>query len=294
MRPNNCRAASPDAAVFPEARRGAATLPYISEGTEPAFPPKFGEVFAPFVELAGSCRHLIGAEAGSFWVGDRRYTIPRFTFLGPPTAVPQKRIGLFALIHGDEPAGAYALLKLLQTLADQPALAAGYDLICYPVCNPTGHEDATRHNRAGLDLNREFWRGSGQPEVIILERELATQDFDGIVALHADDASDGLYGYAHGRVLNENLLVPALRASERVLPRNCGCVIDGFRAADGIIGDCFTGVLAPPPAQKPRPFEIIFETPARALLEEQVAAAAIALETILTEYRGFIAYAADL
>jgi hypothetical protein len=71
-------------------------------------------------------------------------------------------------------------------------------------------------------------------------------------------------------------------------------VIDGFQAADGIICDCFAGILAPPPEQKPRPFEIIFETPARALLEQQTAAAAIALETILSAYRGFIAYAANL
>ena len=249
---------------------------------------------AAFLALAEGSRRLVVAEAGSFGVGERRYTIPRLSFLGPPIGAAQRKIGLFALVHGDEPAGAHALLRLLQTLVSQPGLAAGYDLVCYPVCNPTGFEDDTRHNRAGFDLNREFWRGSGQPEVVILERELAAQGFDGIVALHADDTSDGLYGYAHGRVLNENLLVPALRASERVLPRNRGGIIDGFRAADGIIGDCFTGVLAPPPAQKPRPFEIIFETPALALLEEQVAAAAIALETILAEYRGFIAYAADL
>jgi len=124
--------------------------------------------------------------------------------------------------------------------------------------------------------------------------ELAIQNFEGIIALHADDTSDGLYGYAHGRVLNENLLIPALHASEKVLPRNHGSVIDGFAAWAGVIGDCFKGVLAPPPEQHPRPFEIIFETPARALLEQQVAAAAIALETILAEYRGFIAYAADL
>jgi murein peptide amidase A len=257
-------------------------------------PHKLSQLRAAFLPLAGSSRRILVADAGAFAVGDRRYSIPRFSFFGPPTSGPQKRIGLFALVHGDEPAGAYALLKLLQTLGNQPDLAAGYDLVCYPVCNPTGFEDDTRYNRAGFDLNREFWRGSSQPEVVILEQELATQGFDGIVALHADDTSAGLYGYAHGRVLNENLLVPALRASERVLPRNRGGIIDGFRAADGIICECFTGVLAPPPAQKPRPFEIIFETPALARLEEQVAAAAIALETILTEYRGFIAYAADL
>jgi predicted deacylase len=258
------------------------------------YPHKLRRLYAPFLGLAETSREVIGTVAGRFYEDTRYYTIPRFAFFGPPTSVPQRRIGLFALVHGDEPAGAYALLRLLQTLADRPALATGYDLVCYPICNPTGYEDGTRHNRAGRDLNREFWRDSDQPEVRILEEELAAQNFDGIIALHADDTSDGLYGYAHGRVLNENLLIPALRASEKVLPRNHGSVIDGFAAWAGVIGDCFKGVLAPPPEQHPRPFEIIFETPARALLEQQVAAAAIALETILLEYRGFIAYAADL
>jgi murein peptide amidase A len=252
------------------------------------------QLHTEFLGLAAHCPDLVATDAGIFETKGRRYTIPRFSFFGPQAGVPQKRIGLFALVHGDEPAGAHALLTFLRALVDQPPLAEGYDLVCYPVCNPTGYEDGTRHNRAGFDLNREFWRGSAQPEVRILEEELATQNFDGIIALHADDTSDGLYGYAHGRVLNENLLVPALEASERVLPRNHGPVIDGFRATDGIICDCFKGVLAPPPAQRPRPFEIIFETPARALLEQQVAATAIALETILSAYRGFIAYAANL
>ena len=252
------------------------------------------QLYAPFLGLAERCRDLIGAVAGSFETGEVRHTVRRFTFLGPSAGFPPRRIGFFALVHGDEPAGAYALLRLLQALVDRPALAAGYDLAFYPVCNPTGYEDNTRHNRAGFDLNREFWRGSSQPEVQILERELTTQGFDGIIALHADDTSDGLYGYAHNRLLNENLLVPALRASEGVLPRNRGLFIDGFTACEGIVRDCFQGVLAPPPTQQPRPFEIIFETPALALLDQQIAAAAIALETILTAYRGFIAYAADL
>lgn len=249
---------------------------------------------APFLGLAERCRDVVGAVAGGFSAGEERYAVRRFSFLGPQAGVPPKRIGFFALVHGDEPAGAHALLRLLQALVDRPALATGYDLVFYPICNPTGYEDNTRHNRAGFDLNREFWRGSDQPEIRILEAELSAQAFDGIIALHADDTSDGLYGYAHNRLLNENLLVPALRASESVLPRNRSMFIDGFTACDGVVRDCFKGVLAPPPAQQPRPFEIIFETPALALLEQQVAAAAIALETILTAYRGFIAYAADL
>jgi hypothetical protein len=162
------------------------------------------------------------------------------------------------------------------------------------VCNPTGYEDGTRHNRGGADLNREFWRGSSHPEVRILEEEMRTQGFDGVIALHADDTSDGLYGYAHGRVLNEELLVPALRASERVLPRNRAPVIDGFAAREGVIGDCFSGILAPAPDQRPRPFEIIFETPARLALELQAEATQVALLSILATYRAFISYADNL
>jgi hypothetical protein len=261
-------------------------------------PPIFSDrrdFLAPLAALAEDCPRFTGAVAGSFHEGGRQYPLPRFCWSGEPRGgFPPIRLGLFALVHGDEPAGALALVRLLEFLAQDPAPAAGYELVIYPVCNPTGLEDGTRENRRGRDLNREFWRESTEPEVRILEAELRRQNFDGIIALHADDTSDGLYGYAHGRVINENLLVPALHASERVLPRNCGPVIDGFSARNGIIGDCFQGVLAPPPDQKPRPFEIIFETPARAALEQQAEAAQVALLTILGEYRGFIAHAANL
>ena len=65
------------------------------------------------------------------------------------------RLGLFAGIHGDEPAGCEALAHLLADLADNPEIAKGYDLVIYPVCNPTGYEGNTRFNRAGFDLNRD-------------------------------------------------------------------------------------------------------------------------------------------
>lgn len=234
---------------------------------------------------------MLGTLAGVFESDGVRYAIPRYVLRGPQTNVPSRRIGLFAVLHGDEPAGADALLRLLQSCLETPELAAGYDLVCYPVCNPTGLEDGTRHNRAGADLNREFWRGSAHPEVRILERELQRQRFDGIIALHADDTSDGVYGYAHGRELNENLVVPALRAAEVLIPCNLESVIDGFAARAGIINQCFEGVLRPSAEQHPQPFEIIFETPGRVEVDLQAAAAELAVRAILAEYRAFISYA---
>jgi protein MpaA len=258
------------------------------------YPHKLRRLYAPFLGLAEAFPAVIGTVAGSFLAEGRRYTIPRFTLLGPFDGAAQRRIGIFALLHGDEPAGAMALLGWLRAMAADPSLASGYDLVCYPVCNPTGYEDGSRHNRAGFDLNREFWRGSAQPEIGILEAELRGRQFDGVIALHADDTCDGLYGYAHGRLFNENLLRPALRASERILPCDRRAVIDGFSAHEGVIADCFPGVLAPPPDQRPQPFEVIFETPAAMPLDKQAEAAQTALLAMLTAHRGFIAHAQNL
>jgi hypothetical protein len=83
-------------------------------------------------------------------------------------------------------------------------------------------------------------------------------------------------------------------AAAHFLPRNQGGVIDGFRARDGIIRAGYEGVLRAPPGVKPRPFEVILETPHHAPQYLQEAALEVALHTILEEYRKFIAYAQNL
>jgi murein peptide amidase A len=251
-------------------------------------------LLGPLFAQAAHCPALKGGVAGSFSVNGDTHDITRFYFNGPKAEHDPLRIGLFAALHGDEPAGAYALLRWLTELADEPWRATGYDLTVFPICNPTGYTANTRHNHAGLDLNREFWRKSAQPEIAILERELTTGNFDGIITLHSDDTSDGLYGYTHGRLLNEALLKPALRASERVLPRNRSAVIDGFEASEGLIHRCYEGVLSAPRAQRPQPFDLIFETPALAPLDLQVGATLVAIETVLEEYRVFLAHSINL
>ncbi len=182
----------------------------------------------------------------------------------------------------------------LLALDDHPTLAQGYEVYAYPVCNPSGFEDNTRHSRAGLDLNREFWSGSKQPEVYFLERELGVQQFAGLVALHSDDTCDGAYAYVRGATLTEALAKPALAAASKFLPLATGEVIDGFPARDGLISQCYDGVLSNPAELNPLPFEIIFETPQGAPVPHQTAGAVAALGAILREYRQFIAYGQDL
>jgi hypothetical protein len=175
-----------------------------------------------------------------------------------------------------------------------PHLARQYQLHLYPLCNPTGYEDGTRHGRAGKDLNREFWRGSLEPEVQLLEREILREKYDGFISLHSDDTSDGLYGFVRGATLTEHLLKPALAVAEQMLPVNLAPIIDGFHAVNGIIHSAYDGILSSPPTVKPHPFEIILESPARAPLHLQRAALVLAVTEIIRHYRRLIAYGADL
>lgn len=241
----------------------------------------------------GGLPNLESESLGPFEICGEKYFLPRFSFRGPSNTDPI-RIGIFAAIHGDEPAGALAVVRFLLDLAANPALAEDYQIHAYPVCNPTGFEDNTRCSRNGRDLNREFWKSSTEAEVRILENELRTRHFQGLIQLHADDTSEGVYGFVRGATLTENLLRPALREAGKILPRNNSALIDGFAACDGMIYDVYEGILAAPKEMEPVPFEIIFETPHLAPIDLQVAALDAAMRAILNEYRTLISFAQDI
>jgi hypothetical protein len=244
-----------------------------------------GELLAPLDKIAATSPNLVANYEAHFESDGERYELPRYLFVGPRGGDTPIRVGIFAGIHGDEPEGAHALVQFIKLLEAKPELAAGYYLSFYPVCNPTGFEDATRFSRNGKDLNREFWKNSSEPEVRLLQ---------GIISLHTDDTSDGFYGFVNGATLTKDLIKPALQAAEKFLPRDERPVIDGFRARNGIIRDSYEGILSAPPKVSPRPFEIILETPNTPPSYLKECAFVAALKIILDEYRKFIAYAPNI
>jgi protein MpaA len=248
----------------------------------------------PLFQQVAASSYCWRAESVGFWrTPEGRYWMPRLVF-SRPGEEPTIKLAIFAGIHGDEPAGVHALCDLVRALETVPSLARQYEIHLYPLCNPTGYEDGTRHSRSGKDLNREFWCASAEPEVQLIERELAQHRYAGLVSLHSDDTSDGLYAFVRGATLTEHLLKPALAAAEELLPVNGAPMIDGFHAINGIIRTAYDGILSAPPDAKPAPFEIILESPAHAPLALQRAAQLLAVTEIIRHYRRLIAYAADL
>jgi hypothetical protein len=252
------------------------------------------ELLVPLEQIAAHSPNLVANHDARFEVNGESYELPRYLFVGPRGGDTPIRIGIFAGIHGDEPEGVHALVRFIQLLEAKPELAAGYYLSFYPVCNSTGFEDGTRFSRSGKDLNREFWKNTSEPEVQLLQAELQSRSFQGIISLHTDDTSAGFYGIVRGATLTKHLIEPALAVAEKFLPRDERPVIDGFNARNGVIRDCYNGVLSAPAKVRSRPFEIILETPAAPPEYLKELAFVAALQTILLEYNKFIAYAPNL
>lgn len=219
------------------------------------------------------------------------HRLPKYLVAGPGDRHSYLRVGIFAGVHGDEESGVLAAAELVRRLSADPEPARGYELFIYPVCNPGGYIDNTRWSRSGLDLNREFWNQSAELEVQLLETQLRNLRFDGLIALHTDDTSEGVYGFVKGHELTRHVLEPALEAAGHVLPRNFDKSIDNFEANNGIIEQGYEGILSAPAEQHPKPFEIVFETPHLAPLDQQIEAHIRAVQTILDRFKVLISEA---
>ena len=252
------------------------------------------DLLRPLITQILYSKCLTADAIGDWQVNGRSFCIPKFHFQRTSTVKDRIKVGVFAGVHGDEPAGILGLMDFVRELDEEPEYGRSFELFLYPLCNPTGYLAGTRASHSGKDLNREFWRESTEPEIIALEAEIKARQFDGIISLHSDDTCQGFYGYARGSVLAEHLLAPALTAADQAQRRDARGIIDGFRAVNGIIHDAYDGILSAPPWQKPQPFEIILETPALTPIADQRRAFALALRAILTEYRQMIAFGGEL
>jgi hypothetical protein len=237
------------------------------------------------LEVAAS-PYLIADSIGMWRVNEERFWMPRFIFQRTQQTKRRIKVGIFAGIHGDEPEAVLGLVDLVRGLNSRPEVARDYRLLIYPMCNPSGVIDGTRCSRSGADLNRKFWQNSAEPEVRLLELELRREQFDGIISLHTDDTSDGVYGFARrSSAEKHDLLHDALEAAHHALPRCRSKLIDGFAATNAIIRGCYTGVLSAPAEQQPQPWEIILETPQSAPVHLQRQAFVLAVGMILGRYR---------
>ena len=99
---------------------------------------------------------------------------------------------VLAGVHGDEPGGIEAALRLLESLADGAKPLTRHRLLVLPCLNPSGFAAGTRANRIGQDINRQFHADRTQ-ETAAVRGFLAPEDCVLLVDLHCDHQAQGYY-----------------------------------------------------------------------------------------------------
>ncbi len=94
-------------------------------------------------------------------------------------------------VHGDEPAGPWALLSIVR----DGLLDRDFAYRLWPCTNPSGYELRTRTNAEGIDVNRSFGRGGKSVEARAMMAANGDMRFALNLDLHEDFEADGFYCY---------------------------------------------------------------------------------------------------
>ena len=165
-------------------------------------------------------------EAGEFqWLALHR--LPLSTL----NSQPSTRIYISAGIHGDEPAGPLAALKLLQE-NQWPAHA---EIFLLPCLNPPGFTLNQRENIDGIDLNRDYRNPKAaetKAHIAWLERQ---PQFNLYLCLHEDWEANGFYLYEQNPDAKPSPAGKIISAAEKICPVELAENIEGRAAEKGII-----------------------------------------------------------
>jgi len=141
------------------------------------------------------------------------------------------RIYISAGIHGDEPAGPLAALKLLQENNWPPDA----EIFFLPCLNPVGFTLNKRENADGIDLNRDYRNPQAaetRAHIAWLERQLK---FDLYLCLHEDWESHGFYLYEQNPDSKISLAEKMIEAVQKVCPIDLSAIIEERAAQNGIV-----------------------------------------------------------
>lgn len=149
----------------------------------------------------------------------------------PRASSPAPRIYISAGIHGDEPAGPLAALRLIK----ENHWPADAELWLLPCLNPEGFVLGTRENAGVIDLNRDY-RDPKSAEtaahIAWLERQ---PKFDLYLCLHEDWESHGFYLYEQNPDSKISLAEKMIEAVAKVCPIDFSETIEDRPAHGGIV-----------------------------------------------------------
>jgi hypothetical protein len=144
-------------------------------------------------------------------------------------------IALAAGVHGDEPAGPWALLALVEN----GELDSRYAYRSWACTNPSGYGLGTRENAEGVDINRSFGRGGQTPEARAIVTANRDRKFALSIDLHEDCDADGFYCYEYGAPDTGRPVIDAVRAAgypvQDLAQCDLGAPLPEYMLDDGVV-----------------------------------------------------------
>lgn len=200
---------------------------------------------------------------------------------------PGRRVYLSAGIHGDEPAGPLAILRLLR---EGDLFTTGHDWTICPALNPHGLRAGTRENILGIDLNRDYQRRASAEAATHAAWLLGRPPPELFLSLHEDWETTGFYFYEINLHADQPERARAiLAAASATLPIEAGPEIDGHavredgwihHAAEADLPDDWPEAIFL--AKNGCPLSFTFETPSTAAtLDARVEALTAAVHAAL-------------
>lgn len=197
-----------------------------------------GGYFGETAELERLWREVEQAARDYGWRSEGFHRTAEFDFLAlqrpplPAGAGPSAlRIYISAGIHGDEPAGPLAALRLLQ----ENHWPANAEIVLLPCLNPTGFALNRRDNGQGIDLNRDYLdlqSAEVRAHVAWLEKQ---SRFDLCLCLHEDWEAHGFYVYELNPDHQPSLAEAIVAGVAGVCPLDLSEMIEGRESKGGII-----------------------------------------------------------
>lgn len=187
------------------------------------------------IEIRTVLREIASAAPAHGWTSEILHTHHDLDWIAlhRPSRITNhaSRIHISAGIHGDEPAGPLAALKLIQ----DDRWPGNTEIFLLPCLNPLGFTLNQRANAEGIDLNRDY----RNPQSTEVRRHIAWLDrqpqFDLYLCLHEDWEAHGFYLYETNPDQRLSFAETIISAVAPVCPVDGSEIIEGRPAQGGII-----------------------------------------------------------
>ena len=196
-----------------------------------------GGYLGELINIAEILREVEAIAEGAGWISEIFHTSGGYNWLAlrrPPLTNPTHpalRAYISAGVHGDEPAGPLAALRLLR----ENRWPASAEIFMCPCLNPFGFAANTRATGEGIDLNRDYLHFQAietRVHVAWLEKR---PRFDFSLCLHEDWESHGFYVYEQNPENAPPLAEAIVAGVAKVCPIDQSEIIEDRPASGGII-----------------------------------------------------------